>query len=478
MNRIDVSELCVPIGSTVQHALEAIDRTAQGVCFVVDADGVLAGIASDGDLRRAILGGAGIATSIEQAMRRECVTLSHLCSLEEIQASLSDSIRVIPILDGTRRVVDFVTSTRPKRIPIMEPSLGGNEAAYVMDCLRTNWISSQGKYVHQFEESFCLATGAAHAVAVMNGTVAIQLALSALKIGPGDEVIVPALTFAATANAVLSVGATPVIVDVDPMTWNLSCDQAEQAVTPRTRAVIPVHLYGVPCEMGDLQHLASSRGLYLVEDCAESLGTTVEGRHTGTFGVVGCFSFFGNKTITTGEGGMVITPSSEVAERMRMLRDHGMNKARRYWHEAVGYNFRLTNLQAAIGVAQLERLPGIVGRKAEIARRYRTRLGGCKHLELPPVPDPGTLPWLFTILLSPSIRDEVASRLSSAGIETRRVFYSLDEMPLYQRYSPHPCSNARSLSSRGLSLPSAPTLNQDEVDAVSAAVLSALERVS
>jgi perosamine synthetase len=319
-----------------------------------------------------------------------------------------------------------------------------------------------------------------HALAVSNGTVALHWALISLGIGPGDEVIVPDLTFAATANAVLHAGATPLFVDVDPETWNIDIGAVEGALTKRTRAVMPVHLYGHPCEMDSLMALARQRNLLVIEDCAEALGARFKGQLVGGFGDAACYSFFGNKTLTTGEGGIILFRGTSVYDRARMLRDHGMSKERRYWHLEVGYNYRLSNLQAAIGVAQMERAESILARKRAVARQYNGALAVVPGIGLPPCAswaDP--VYWLYTIRLADDLgitRDDLANRLLLNGIETRPVFYPLHQMPPFKKFSGvagFPVTDR--LSRTGLSLPSAVTLRDEDIDGVAANVKAIIE---
>ena len=356
-------------------------------------------------------------------------------------------------------------------IPLAEPDLRGNEAVYLNKCLETGWISSIGPFVNNFEQRLADFVGVPHALTTGNGTVALHLALAALRIGPGDEVIVPDLTFAATANAVIYCGATPVLVDVSPDDWNLDPVAVRAAISPRTKAILPVHLYGHPCRMDEILAIAEEAGLYVVEDAAESLGSRWREHPSGSQGDIACFSFYGNKLITTGEGGACVTRSAELHERMSFLRDHGMNKKRRYWHEEVGFNYRITSLQAAIGIAQMERIDELLSIKRRHAELYRRGLQGL-GLEMS-----GELPgcyssyWMFNILLPEGIdRQEFMQLLEQRGIATRTVFYPIHQMPPYQRYV-RPGQSfpvADRLSARGLTLPSATTLRDDQIARVCA----------
>ena len=260
-------------------------------------------------------------------------------------------------------------------IPVAAPALDGNEKAYVLDCLESTWISSTGKYLDRFEADFAEFCGVRHAVACSNGTTALHLALVALGVGPGDEVIVPTLTFVATANTVTYCGARPVFVDIDAETWYIDPAAIEAKITPRTKGIIAVHLFGHPADMKAIGTVASRHGLWVMEDAAQAHGAEIGGRRTGSLGDIATFSFFGNKIITTGEGGMVTTSDDDLAKRMRLLRTHGMDPDRRYWHPVIGYNYRMTNVTAAIGVAQLERVQWQLARRQELAGWYRDALG-------------------------------------------------------------------------------------------------------
>ncbi len=255
-------------------------------------------------------------------------------------------------------------------IPIMEPWIDHQEIDLVMDCLKSGWISSQGKYIAEFEKAFSGFCGTRFGVATSNGTTALHLALLTLGIGPGDEVIVPALSFIATANVVVYTGARPVFADVDEKTWTINPSLLRSLITDRTKAIIPVHLYGHPADMGPIMKLAEEYHLWVIEDAAEAHGAEYKGKKVGSLGHMGCFSFYGNKIISTGEGGMIVTDNPEWVEKARILRDHGMSKERKYWHPVVGYNFRMTNIQAAIGLGQMTKLERLIEIKREIADRY------------------------------------------------------------------------------------------------------------
>ncbi|MBE0465953.1 MAG: LegC family aminotransferase [Candidatus Desulforudis sp.] len=357
------------------------------------------------------------------------------------------------------------------RIPLDAPNIGELEKEYVLRTLESGYVSSVGLLVTEFEKRFGTWVDVPHAVATVNGTAAIHLALRLFGIGPGDEVIVPALTFIATANPVVYVGATPVVVDVDPVTWNIDPDEVERAVTGRTRAVIPVHLYGNPADMSRLMNIARRYGLYVIEDAAEALGATYDGRHVGTFGDIGIFSFNGNKVITTGGGGMLVTNDPDLAARARLLTNQGRAfGAKDYEHPEIGYNYRLTNIQAALGLAQMERLEQLLDAKRRNAALYREVLRDVPGLEwqqeLPEGKGRSSW-WMFSALVDADFsgrdRNTVAQRLRAAGIQTRPLFLPLSQQPAYAGYGLAECPVAESLHRQGLNLPSASFLTEEDV---------------
>ncbi len=358
-------------------------------------------------------------------------------------------------------------------LPVYRPDLSGNERAYVLECIDSSWISSLGAFIDRFERAVAELTGARHAIAVCNGTVALHLSTHVLGIGPGDEVIVPSFTYIASVNAIAQTGAMPVFCESRASDWLMDVDDVASRITPRTKAIMPVHLYGYACDMASIRELAHQHGLFIIEDCAEALGTTLAGQHVGTFGEVGTFSFFGNKTVTTGEGGMVITNDDSLAEKLRQTKGQGQSLTRRYWHEVLGFNYRMTNIAAAIGTAQMERLPIILERKHALAQQYRTLLISYPVAFQQPLPAVVGSDWLVSILLPHGVdRERVMAALQSKGIETRPVFYPAHHMPMYAR--PLDLPVAESIAARGMSLPSYPDLNERDVQRVVDALASAL----
>lgn len=365
-------------------------------------------------------------------------------------------------------------------IPVYEPSLGSEEEALVLDCIRSSWVSSAGHYLDEFESEFAEKCGTRYAIATSSGTTALHLILHALGIGPGDEVLVPSLTFVATANAVRYTGATPILVDSEIDTWNISVDDAARRITPRTKALIAVHLYGHPCKMPEILAFAQRHDLLVIEDAAEAHFARVGNKYVGTFGIAAAFSFYGNKIITTGEGGLVTTDDSDLAARMRYLRGHAMTATKRYWHDEVGFNYRMTNLQAAVGLAQLRKVDTILDRKAAIARWYSEILQGVPGVGLPPsLPGYHNVYWLFSILIDSQTfgmdRDALGCMLGNSGIDTRKFFFPVHTMPPY--LSSDKRAIAERLSREGLSLPSGPKLNQDVIQSIAQLIQEIYEYV-
>ncbi len=356
------------------------------------------------------------------------------------------------------------------KYPVYQPSLTGNEKKYVNECLDSTWISSKGKFIAEFEDGFRSYVGVRHAATVANGTVAIHLALLALGIGPGAEVIVPTLTYIASVNAIAYTGATPVFCDSLASTWQMDPDDVRRKITPRTRAVLAVHLYGQPCEMGELMKIAHEHDLFVVEDCAEAFGSHYMDRHVGTFGDIGTFSFFGNKTITTGEGGMLITSDDTLHDRITHFKGQGLAKYREYWHDVIGYNYRMTNICAAIGLAQLEQANSFIGKKRQIARWYKRELEGTPVVFHDEVGNVRHSFWMVSILVPEATdRDSLRSVLRENGIETRPLFYPVHSMPMYsEAFQRHPV--AESLAWRGINLPSYPGLEEDSVKEICAVI--------
>ena len=356
-------------------------------------------------------------------------------------------------------------------IPVCTPLIGRREAAYVMSCLRDNWISSSGKYLNLFEEKFSAYCGKKYGIATTNGTAALHLALAALGVGPGDEVIMPSFTIASTAFATLYCGAKPVLVDSEPETWNMDARQIEKKITKRTKIIMPVHIYGNPCAMGAIMQIAKKHKLYVIEDAAEAHGAEFNGKRAGGIGDAGCFSFYGNKIITTGEGGMVVTDDKKLAQRCRSLKNLSFLKKKRFWHEEIGFNYRMTNIQAALGLAQFEQIETFVKKRRNNARIYHSLLSGIKGLTLP-VERKGTknVYWMYGFLVEKSFgmnRGRLMQKLHEKGIETRTFFFPMHRQPVLKKmglFARERYPVAEGISQKGLYLPSGSGLKRQEIE--------------
>lgn len=370
-----------------------------------------------------------------------------------------------------------------KPINIAQPTFLGNEKKYVNDALESGWISSIGKYIERFEESFGAYHGVKHGIATHNGTIALHLALAAAGIGKGDEVLVPDLTFIATSNSVRYCGATPVLTDVENDDWNISPGAIAERITPFTRALLPVHLYGNPARMQEIMELADTRKLVVIEDCAEALGALYNGRRTGTFGKIACYSFFGNKVITTGEGGMCITNDDELAEKMRILRDHGMNRGKKYWYDHLGFNYRMTNMQAAVGLAQLEQLDDLLAKRNHLCNVYMETFRRTDRFIFQENHHQRNINWIFTLRIRGfgyEQRDAVMALMKEEGIDTRPVFYPIHQMPFYQdpRYLRSEYPNAEVIAREGISLPTWIGLSDEQLVYVAEKLIESVDKVS
>lgn len=368
-------------------------------------------------------------------------------------------------------------------IPVNEPLLDGNEKKYLVECIDTGWISSEGPFIRRFEEEFAATVGRRHAIAVANGSLALDAALVALDLSPRDEVLMPSFTIISCAAAIVRAGAVPVVVDADPVTWNMDVTQIERYITPRTKAIMVVHIYGLPSDMDPILALANKYGLKLVEDAAEMHGQTYRGRPCGSFGDISIFSFYPNKHITTGEGGMIVTDSDALADKCRGLRNLCFTPERRFVHEQLGWNMRMTNLQAALGVAQLERLSVFVERKRAMGALYTKLLQGMPVLQLPleATEYARNIYWVYGIVLEDGIgfdATEAMRRLGAAGVGTRPFFWPMHEQPVFRRmglFADTHCPVAENIARRGFYIPSGLALTEAQINTVAQTVREVLK---
>ena len=359
-------------------------------------------------------------------------------------------------IDKQRKVLNMI------KYPVYKPFLNGNEKKYVDECLDTTWISSKGHFVEDFEKSFSSYIGMNHGAAVCNGTAAIQVAIKALDIKPGDEVICPVFTYIASVNPVTEAGATPILVDCLKDSWQMNPEEIKRKITNKTKAIIAVHLYGQPCNIEEIKSIAIDNNLYLIEDCAEAIGSKYNNKRVGSFGDISCFSFFGNKTITCGEGGMVLTNDDLLYKKILYTKNQGNDFNKEYWHNQIGFNYRMTNIQAAIGLAQFENIDKFIEKKRQIAKWYQECLNKLPIVFHKECKQSYHTYWMNTILTrTPEERIALRDFLKSNGIETRPTFYPINRFPMYLSDEKYPI--AEEITYRGINLPSYPQLEKDDI---------------
>lgn len=440
--------------NTIENLLKIMNIQPSGFAFIVDDKNKLLSIITDGDIRRALLSGINLSDEISSLKFNMCDFGYQDENYDKLMSKLNEKIRILPIVDRNMQVVDFIKYDKRSYIPIAQPNLNGNELKYVTDVVLSTWISSSGKHIDKFEEDFSSYIDMEYGVSTSNGTAALHLALLALDIKEGDEVIVPDLTFAATINAVLHANATPVIVDVDEESWCIDPEEIKKAITSKTKAIIPVHLYGQPCDMDAIMKISIENDIYVIEDCAEAHGAKYKGKNVGSFGHISCFSFFGNKIITTGEGGICLTDNDKLDAKLRQFRDHGMSKDKRYWHDVIGYNYRMTNIQAAIGCAQLERINDILKMRQSIEDKYREIFTKYNYIVNQKIfKDNIKVTWLVSATLKDKDRSSFIEHFKNHKIDVRFFFYPLSVMDIYKKYkfSDNPIS--KKLSKIGVNFP-------------------------
>ena len=357
------------------------------------------------------------------------------------------------------------------------PNLGELEKQYLLKCVDSTFVSTAGPFIPEFEGKFAEYVGTKRAVSTQSGTAAIHLALHELGVGPGDEVIVPVITFIASVNPIVYVGAMPVFVDIDPSSWNMIPEQVEKAITKKTKAIIPVHIYGNPCDMDALTEISERYGVPMLEDATESLGASFHGRMTGTFGSMACFSFNGNKVMTTGGGGMITTNDEKLADHMKFLVNQARDESKGYYHPEIGFNYRMTNLEASLGLAQFERLPDFLQKKRRYMEIYREVLTGFKGIEFQEeYPDSVSSWWLSSIKINHPTKDipQIQRELKEKGIPTRRIFVPITEFPPYAKYKKEEYANSYELYEKGLNLPSSTLNSEKQVELVARSIMEVI----
>jgi perosamine synthetase len=500
MKKSNFHKVVVSPEDPVHEAMRRIDAGGMGLVLVVGADGRLQGTVTDGDLRRGMLRGVGGDALVRLVMNPTPVTARADASEEEVLHLIqSRSLRHVPIVDGAMHLVGLeVSADLSGQVSLAVPWFAGNEMKYLQEAIETTWVSSAGPFVARFEEAVADWIGARHAVATVNGTAALHISLLVAGVQPDEEVLVPALSFVATANAVSYCGAHPVFMDVDRESWNLDPEklrnyleeeatvQNGQTVNQRTgrriRAVLPVQLLGHPADMDPILEVARRFGLAVIEDACQALGALYKGRPAGCLGDVACFSFNGNKVVTAGGGGMLVSNEEGLAMRARHLTTQARDSEEECSHDAIGFNYRLTNVCAAIGLAQMERLKEFLQRKRQIAERYREALRDTPGLSCMPTADWATASvWLFTVLVETGGEGAAAhlvTHLRERGIESRRLWQPLHTLPMYAREMAYRVTVAPDLFARGVALPSSVHLQETEQDRVIDCLLEWVRGVS
>ncbi len=454
--------------NSVKEVLKKLNK--RRTLYVVDQSKKLLGSITDGDIRRFLIKNKSynFNRNIKEIFNKKPFYRFEGFDPIKLKSILSDKIKDIPILDKDKKITQIFDGKKII-VPIYSPYLYGNEKKYINEAIDSGWISSTGKYVQKFENKFKKYLKCKYAITVNNGTSALQLALMTIGVKPGDEVIVPGLTFYAPMNAIISVGAKPVPVDVSLKNFCIDLNLIEKKISKKTKAIIIVHLYGFPLDIKRLKNLKKKYKLVVIEDCAEALGSFSKKKHVGLNSDIATFSFFGNKTITTGEGGMFVTKNRDFYQRAYLMKNHGMSKNRKYFHLMNGLNFRMTNLQAAIGLAQIEQIREILSKKKKINYIYKKMINQIEDVEFQPEykGDVNSY-WLFVIKLEGKLekfRDELIKIYKKKNYDVRRTFFSLDEMPIKKFYSKHlsELKNSKKLSKSCLAFPSFPNLPVKEI---------------
>tara|TARA_B100002019_G_scaffold292024_1_gene313913 strand:+ start:4277 stop:5737 length:1461 start_codon:yes stop_codon:yes gene_type:complete len=470
----NLDKFIITLPKGLKDILKKININEQGVIFIVNDNLKLIGSISDGDIRRSILDGKKITeiVTIESSLvNKNFVSEKYNSSIEKITHKLDQEVngkkvKCLPLVDDDDKILDIATKERIKSFPLSNLKINEEAINNVLEALTSGWLSSKGIYISKFEELFSNYLGGGTAVAVSSGTSALELALKSHGIGIGHEVLVPDFTFAASINAIINCGATPVIVDVEKETWTIDINEIEKKITSKTKAILPVHVYGQPCRIDEILSIARAKNLFVIEDCAESLGAKYKNRLVGLDFDCSCHSFFANKTITTGEGGMVVYQDPNIAAKARKIMNHGMSEKYKYQHDMVGSNYRMTNLQAAVGVAEIKKIEIYLKERKKIFEIYDNKLKNFSNISLLPKNNwsENSL-WLYTILLkdfSVKERDDLINRLSKRGIECRPGFMSLSKMKPFEIYAEKKLEVSNYLSDKSISLPSSKLTDKDQ----------------
>ncbi len=452
--------------------MRKINKNSMSFCLVEKNDQIIA-IITDGDIRRHITKGGSLKDPVTIAANKKFYYLTKEkinTRVFDVKKYFKSSIKYIPVIDKNKKLNRIFFKETDISTSLVKPYFGGNEINYLNECIKSNWISSQGKFVEKFENKFQEIFKTSYNLTASNGTNALHLILASLGIGRGDEVIVPDYTFIGSVNPIIYNNATPKLVDIDD-NFGIDAKKIEKNLSKKVKAIIVVHLFGVPANIYEIKKIAKKNNIFLIEDCAEAIGSYVRNNHVGNFGDAAMFSFFGNKTITTGEGGMACFKKKKYYEKAKLLRDHGMSKNKRYWHEIVGYNYRMTNMQAAVGLAQLENYRSIIRKKKEIAKTYNQLLKKNNFIKtLPILKNKVNSYWFYVIQIKDTNKFKInyfINYLKQQGIEARRSFYPIHNMKIYKKYSTNDIKVSNTKSNSCVLLPCWPNMKNNEVKFIS-----------
>ena len=469
----NIKDFTIKLPQNLNNILKKIDKNLKGLVFIVNEKNKLLGSISDGDIRRGL-----IKKNIEQRVKinSKFVNTKPFCLnyktdtktiLYHLQNKKNNNkFKCIPLVDNNKIIKDISTIESLRKYPIANLDLGNQEFSKAFDAIKSGWISSRGSYVDQFEKAFSKYLGGGYSVTTSSGTTALELALKTFKIGMGDEVILPNFSFAASINSIINVGATPVVVDVEEDTWTIDVEKIKKKITKRTKAIMPVHIYGQPCRLDEIIKIARLKKIYVIEDAAEALGGTYKNKKIGLGGDCACFSFYANKIITTGEGGMAVFRKKKNSETAALIKNHGMSSRTFYFHTIAGSNYRMTNPQAAIGLAQLNRINEFYLSRKKIFDYYDKNLAKFNLISfLPKNKWSKNSLWLYTIIIKnfkKKNRDTLIKKLLAKGIETRPGFVSFNQMKIYQKYCKGPFLVSEKISESSLSLPTTSITYRDQ----------------
>lgn len=472
---MNIKDLTIDQNNSIKSTLKKITKSGLGAIFLTNKN-KLTNVVTDGDIRRYLFKGKSLSDKIKDVKTKNYVFVKKNHDFLDLQKKISKH-KLVPIINNKHEIIDYANSKRFRQIPHSEPSFFGNELKYLTDTITSGWISSIGSYVDLFEKKFAKFIKAKYTLSTSSGTSALHLAISSLKLKKNDEIIVPDYTFVSPINSIIHNNCKPVLADIDKKNLCISYDSIRKLINKKTKALIIVHLYGNMPDMRKIVSLCRRNKIRIIEDCAESLGSKFKNKHAGLFGDVSTFSFFGNKTISTGEGGMIVFRSKKMFELSKKLRDHGMNRKIKYWHDEVGYNFRLTNMQAAVGCAQIENGNYFIKRKIAIQKRFQKNLKKIKKLIFPEK-NRFVLNshWLTYFIInsknnfeSYKLRNKLVNFLIEKGVDVRTGFFSAHKMDIYKKYKKRSVNYENSLFANDsvLTLPSSINIKNKEIDYIS-----------